>query len=228
DWELIVVDNASIDGTDQYLEDFAQSRSWVKVVINPENVGFSAGNNAGIRASDGEYIVLLNNDTYVTEGWLNKLIRPLRLNPDLGLVGPVTNAIGNEAQIPVFYDDTNEMAKVAKRYSREHDRQIFYCDNLAFFCVALRRNLFDEIGDLDEKFNIGFFEDDDYCMRVRQAGYRIGIAEDVFIHHRLSATLDTLGAIAKKKQFDRNLEIFEAKWGKWKPHSHREGSHAGV
>ena len=228
DWELIVVDNASVDGTDQYLEDFAQSRSWVKVVINSQNVGFSAGNNTGIRASDGEYIVLLNNDTYVTEGWLNRLIRPLRLNPDLGLVGPVTNAIGNEAQIQVFYDDTNEMAKVAKRYSQEHDRQIFYCDNLAFFCVAFRRSLFDEIGELDEKFNIGFFEDDDYCMRVRRAGYRIGIAEDVFVHHRLSATLDTLGAIAKKKQFDRNLEIFEAKWGKWKPHSHRESSHAAV
>ncbi len=223
-WELIVVDNASVDGTDEFLEQFSQDRQWVKVVTSPENIGFSAGNNLGVRFSCGEYLVLLNNDTYVTDGWLNKLIRPLRQNHSLGLVGPVTNAIGNEAKIDVHYSDMAEMANVAKRYTEKRDRQIFYCDNLAFFCVALQRSVFDEIGELDEAFNIGFFEDDDYCMRVRQAGYSIGIAEDVFVHHRLSATLDTLGAIAKKKQFDANLEIFESKWGKWTPHRHRNSA----
>ena len=86
------------------------------------------------------------------------------------------------------------------------------------------RQVFERVGELDEAFGVGFFEDDDYCRRVELAGWRIACAEDVFVHHHLSASFDQLKAEAKKKLFDANKAIYEAKWGAWEPHAYR--SHA--
>jgi GT2 family glycosyltransferase len=74
---------------------------------------------------------------------------------------------------------------------------------------------------MDEAFGIGFFEDDDYCRRVERAGYGIACAEDVFVHHHLSASFDKLGADRKRQLFERNKVIYEAKWGPWVPHEYR-------
>ena len=70
---------------------------------------------------------------------------------------------------------------------------------------------------------MGFFEDDDYCRRVQAAGLRVACADDVFVHHHLSASFDKLKAEAKKQLFDRNRAIYEAKWGPWLPHEYRPG-----
>jgi GT2 family glycosyltransferase len=78
------------------------------------------------------------------------------------------------------------------------------------------------VGELDERFGLGFFEDDDYCRRARAAGFRIAIADDVFIHHELSAAFDSLGPRAKQEQFERNRRLFEEKWGPWTPHKYRD------
>ncbi|MGI8559866.1 MAG: glycosyltransferase family 2 protein [Luteimonas sp.] len=71
---------------------------------------------------------------------------------------------------------------------------------------------------MDEAFGIGFFQDDDYCRRVEQAGFTIACAEDVFIHQHLSASFEKLGADHKQSLFEQNRIIYEAKWGEWKPH----------
>ena len=222
DWELIVVDNASQDRTAAYLSEYAATRPWVRVVANKENLGFSRGNNVGLREANGEYLVMLNNDTYVTQGWLVDLIRHLRKNANLGLVGPVTNNIGNEAKIDISYSNMNEMEEEARRYTMMRRwEKLLYVDSIAFFCVAFSQKLYSEIGPLDELFETGFFEDDDYCERVRLAGYQIAIAEDVFIHHHLSASFDALGEERKREIFEKSRRIYEAKWGPWRPHKYR-------
>ena len=73
-----------------------------------------------------------------------------------------------------------------------------------------------------QDLEIGFFEDDDYCNRVGLAGYRIGIAENVFVHHHLSASFDTLDRERRNEIFEKNKQRYERKWGSWKPHSYRE------
>ena len=73
----------------------------------------------------------------------------------------------------------------------------------------------------DESFQGGFFEDDDYCRRAVEAGFKLGIIEDSFVHHHLSASFDQLGKQRKQEIFDANKAVYERKWGEWKPHSPR-------
>ena len=221
-WELIVVDNASSDGTVEYVEEFARTRSYVRIVPHQENIGFAAGNNAGARAARGDYLIFLNNDTYVTRGWLGDLVRHFDQRPDLGILNPVTNNIGNEARIDVTYSDMQEMAREAARFTSQRRGKTMELDVCAFFCVMVPRRVWDDVGELDEQFGLGFFEDDDYARRLKSKGYTLACAEDVFVHHHLSASFDTLGEERKRQQFEQNRALFEAKWGAWNPHQYRD------
>ncbi len=227
--EVIVVDNASTDGSPEWLRRWEQGRSAAghsrRLILNRENLGFSAGNNVGLAAATGEVLILLNNDTYVTPGWVRTLSAHLRRDGRLGLVGPVTNNIGNEARIEIAYADLSEMIRVAGEYTRAHPGRSLPMRNAAFFCVAMRREVYEQVGGMDEAFGVGFFEDDDYCRRVEKAGYSIACAEDVFVHHHLSASFDQLKAEKKQELFNRNKEIYEAKWGPWVPHVYRANPH---
>jgi GT2 family glycosyltransferase/glycosyltransferase involved in cell wall biosynthesis len=222
DFEIIVVDNASTDGTPEFLRSFAESHPDIRVILNDANEGFAAGNNRGIGAASGEYIVLLNNDTVVTRGWLCRLIYHLG-KKEVGMVGPVTNWSGNESRIPVDYTDISQMETFAQKYTRSNEGQTFSIRMLALFCVALRRSVVDEIGLLDERFGIGMFEDDDYSRRIREKGYEIICAEDVFIHHWGRASFSRMDESEYYRLFDENRLKFEEKWQiKWQPHQYRQ------
>lgn len=224
DWqnlELIVVDNASGDGTQDMLEKWAASGSARQVILNSDNRGFAAANNQGLAAATGEYLILLNNDTYVTRGWVRGLVTHLRRNPGVGLVGPVTNNIGNEARVETGYSGMVEMAEFARHYTALHAGRTFALPTLAFFCVAMSRDTYELVGPLDEDFGLGFFEDDDYCRRVALAGLACVCAEDVFVHHQLSASFDSIDQDRRRALFERNKAIYEKKWGDWQPHSYR-------
>lgn len=220
-WELIIVDNASTDGTPDYLVQYAKGHDNIRVILNDNNLGFSAGNNVGLRAAKGEYLILLNNDTFVTPNWIKKLIVHFQQDKSLGLIGPVTNNIGNEAKIELNYVDMEDMIDKSNAYIEKHLNIRLYVNTVAFFCVAIRREVIDEVGLLDEDFGRGFFEDDDYCIRARNAGFKVAIAEDVFVHHHLSASFDKLKDQEKQKLFEKNKAIYENKWGTWVPHQYR-------
>lgn len=219
-WELVLVDNASPDGTADFLRQYAQDRPHVRLVLNDENLGFAEGNNVGVRASSGDVVVLLNNDTEVTEGWLLGLARHLRDDEGLGLVGPVTDNIGNEARVVLA--EGQHWRSAARAYTSQRLRRLLELPTVAFFCVAFRRSTWDAVGELDARFGTGFFEDDDYCRRVADAGLRVAVADDVFVHHHLSASFDALGAARKQALFERNKALYEQKWGPWVPHEYRE------
>ena len=129
--------------------------------------------------------------------------------------------IGNEAKIPVDYKSMEEMAVQARDYTIRRGRMRLAASTLGFFCVALSRRVLDEVGLLDEDFQVGFFEDDDYCRRVELAGFEIAIAEDVFIHHHLSASFEKLGQERRDEIFHANKKVYERKWGTWEPHRKR-------
>lgn len=221
EYEVIVVDNASTDGTREYLVQLASARENLRVQLNEHNEGFARGNNIGAALAQGEYLVFLNNDTAVTKGWLTGLIRHLA-DQEIGMVGPVSNSASNQSRIPVDYSDLADMDTFAAGYTRAHQGQAFDIPVLAFMCVAMRRALFEEIGPLDEQFGLGMFEDDDYAMRVRRKGCRIICAEDVFIHHSGGRSFLKLDAAHYWRLFWENRGKFERKWNvRWTPHISR-------
>ena len=219
--ELIVVDNHSSDGTPDYLRELRARRPDVKIFLNKSNLGFAAGNNVGLQGATGDYLVMLNNDTVVTPGWALSMLRHFQSSPKLGLLGPVTNNIGNEARIDIGYPDLPSMPYLARKVTLGRMGQRLPIRNVAFFCVMMPRRVFTEVGFLDENFGRGFFEDDDYCRRVELLGMEIACADDVFVHHHLSASFNQLPSEHKQQLFSENKAYYESKWGKWVPHEYR-------
>jgi GT2 family glycosyltransferase/glycosyltransferase involved in cell wall biosynthesis len=220
--EIIVVDNASADETPGFLTTWASEGPDRRIVLNADNRGFAAANNQGLALATGDYLVMLNNDTYVTPGWIASLVAHLRGSTQLGMLGPVTNNIGNEARIEISYDTMDDMLQRAADYTTRHAGQRTVLRTAAFFCVMMPRHVYEKVGPLDEVFGIGFFEDDDYCRRVEQAGWTIACADDVFIHHNLSASFNKLKQETRQALFEKNKVLYEEKWGPWVPHTYRD------
>jgi len=218
-YEVIVVDNDSSDDTQGYLVKLSERHENLKVILNETNLGFAKANNQGIGQSSGDYIVLLNNDTIVPGGWLTRLLKHLD-DPKVGIAGPVTNFVGNEAKLQVSYRTWEEMEEFAQNQTWDNHGRIADIHMLAMFCVAMRRDVFEEVGELDEQFGIGMFEDDDYSIRVKQKGYRVICAADTFVHHFGQAAFGKLIRTGHYDRiFDENREKFERKWSvKWEPH----------
>lgn len=220
-YEVIVVDNASSDATRPYLAYAESAYPRLRVLTSMANGGFAHACNRGIAAAGGEFIVILNNDVVTPRGWLERLLRHLD-DASIGLVGPVTNAAGNEARIDVTYQNLDDMEAFATAHCAEHAGEVFDIGVSALFCAAMRRSLLQQIGPLDEQFAVGLFEDDDLSHRVRRAGLRVVCAEDVFVHHVGEAALKQLAPDDYERIFAANRARFERKWGvAWQPHTGR-------
>jgi GT2 family glycosyltransferase len=218
--ELIVVDNASPDGTRDYLARLAARDPRVRVVYNHRNAGFAAAVNQGLAASRGYDLILLNNDPIPPPGSLARLVEHLK-DLSVGLVGPVSNRAATAAQVETDHTTMGGLLDAAKRRAITGAGRLVDLPMLTMFCVAMRRGVYEHVGRLDERFQVGLFEDDDYSLRVRWAGFRVVYAEDVFVHHFGEASfghLVTAGDYARL--FEANRRCFEEKWGiAWSPHT---------
>jgi GT2 family glycosyltransferase/SAM-dependent methyltransferase len=218
-FEVVVVDNASTDGARNMLRGMAERNETIRLIENDANVGFAKANNIGIREARGRFLVLLNNDTVVSNGWLARLVWHLQ-DPQIGLVGPRTNFVGNEARVDVKYKTWAEMEEAAALLGIASDREVADMRMLAMFCVAMRRDAYERIGPLDEQFEVGMFEDDDYSMRMHRSGYRVVCAMDTFVHHVGQAAFGPLIRSGKYDEiFNLNKKKYEEKWKvAWTPH----------
>lgn len=222
-YEIIIVDNNSQDETPMYLTKLEKEYSNVSTFLNNKNYGFAKANNIGIKHAKGDYIILLNNDTIVTRGWIGGLIKHLERINSLGIVGPVTNNCGNEAKIDIEYYNFNEIDSAADQYTFSNINKLYRNINMvALFCAAFRKEIIKQIGYLDESFGIGMFEDDDFCYRIKKQGYEIACAEDVFIHHHGSVSFNKIATKEYEQLFNKNKELYEKKWNiSWTPHKYR-------
>ena len=134
DYELIVVDNGSGEELLSYLDQLTDRFPFIRVVRNETNRGFAAANNQGLALATGDRFVLLNNDTIVPHGWLTRLVRHLD-EPQVGAVGPVTNRVGNEAQIETSYRTYAEFERFAREYTHGHAGERFEIPMLVMFCL---------------------------------------------------------------------------------------------
>ena len=221
-YELIVVDNGSSDSTPAYLQDLASHHPAIVVIQNARNLGFAPANNQALAVARGDVLVLLNDDTIVSPGWLGHLCE-YAADPQIGLLGPVTNRAGNESQIPTAYRTYGEFLQFAHDRHVSHGGQLLDVPMLTMFCVAMRRDVYARVGPLDEQFAVGMFEDDDYARRVLDLEYRVVCAEGVFIHHFGATSLGKLAAAGELGTlFDANKRRFEEKWQTtWSPRRSR-------
>lgn len=217
-YEIIVVDNGSTDGT---AEELRKRRGALRLSVHPQNLGFARAVNTGLMLAKGTTLAILNNDVLVTEGWLDQLLHCLRKCPNAAVVGPVTNYIGGEQLIQVSYppidrssssEEIAVMQEFAARYNRPDEAKWRYTDRLVGFCMLFSRNTFEEVGYLDEGYELGNFEDDDWVVRLRLQGKRMVIAGDTFVHHYGSITMKGLGEQGFSDVNGRNRQYFIVKW----------------
>jgi GT2 family glycosyltransferase len=212
-YELIVVDNASSDGTVEELQTIAGRLPNVKVILNDFNAGFGPGNNQGLSAATGDILVLLNNDTIVPRGWLTRLGRHLE-DPGLGIIGPATNRSCNEAQIDIPYQTYSEFQAVAASQGQRHDGERRSIRMPMMFCAAFRRDTYERLGPLDERYEVGMFEDEDYALRAKAEGLHVAWTPEVYVHHAYHASI---GKLLPTGDYMRLVKLnqgrFEEKWG---------------
>ncbi len=210
-YEVIVVDDHSSDATrniEQYVDN-------VRVIRNDDNLGFVEACNRGAAAARGEFLVFLNNDTCVTSGWLDALLRPLNEDADVGLVGAklvYPDGRLQEAGGIVFSDAS------AWNFGRGEDaedpaysfaREVDYCSGA---CLAIRRQLFTDIGMFDARYAPAYYEDTDLAFAVRDAGKRVVYQPSAEIVHVEGATAGTDPRTGPKRFQEVNREKFRAKW----------------
>jgi len=209
DFELIVVDNNSSDNTANYLKSIKNNYKNLKIVLNKTNRGYAGGNNDGIKEASGEYIVLLNNDTLVTPNWLSKLTAVFEKDQSIGLVAPVTNN-AQDAQCLNFPEiSPSNYEDISRDYTEKNSGEWFFTNRLIFFCVVIKRSALEKVGILDENFKRGFFEDDDYCQRAINAGYKLAVAEDAFVYHHCGLSFtNTVKTFEFSELLNTNKKLF--------------------
>ncbi len=208
--QVVVVDNGSTDATEEELRRIP----WVETLRNGQNRGFAAGCNQGAALARGGVIVFLNNDTIVAEGWLEELLAPFG-DPEVGAVGPRSNNVsGSQLVEEVGYGtaDAASISAFAEQWRADHTQETTECGRLAGFCLAVRAEAFRAAEGFDEGYAIGGFEDDDLCMKLRAAGYRLLVAHGSFVHHAAHATF-VANEVDWHEQQVENQGRFREKWG---------------
>ena len=219
--EVVCVDNGSADDDVIRLRELTAGLPHVLVVENASNLGFAAGMNSGVAAAHGDVVILLNNDCFIGPGGIESFEAHLR-DTRVGLVGAVTNWTGNEAKIDVNPTSLGAFLRSSIYERLSHCGESSVVRNVAFFCVAFRMSVWDQVGSLDDRFGIGMFEDDDYCRRIAEAGLDIRIARDTFVYHIGEASFSSLREDGRYEAlFASNKAAFETKWNQpWTPHTY--------
>lgn len=209
-FELILVDNASTDGTREYLQALERKVPSARVILNEANLGFAKAINQGIRASSGAYVALLNPDTRVSPGWLGRM--RAHLTEGVAAVGPLTN-FANEHQavgryLPEWEGKPDE--EIARRLWQARARQAVDAKFLTFFCTLLPRAVLERVGLLDEDFFLNQ-EDLEYCLRLRRAGYRLLVATDAFVYHLGGGSKMSLGPAEEMRHHYDSMRVLQRK-----------------
>ena len=214
----LIIDNNSNDGSLDSLHIWQKNvNTFVNFKIIPSSVnkGFSSGNNIGINASDGEFVLLLNSDTIVRPGAIELLVKTLQDNPQMGMASPRLEWPDGTPQESCFrfHRPINELIRSAatgpitrlfKRYEvplRVSDN-VIYPEWTSFACVLIRRQVFEDIGLLDEEFFM-YFEDVDFCKRAREAGWNIIHNPEAHVVHLRGGSSPVKSQAAKKKRLPR-------------------------
>jgi GT2 family glycosyltransferase len=186
-YEVVLVDNASSDSTRELV---ARDYPEVKLIALPVNRRFAGACNAGIRASRGDFVALLNNDTEADEHWLENVAATFRNHPQAGFVASKLRLFDQRDRLHSAGDFYSVRGVPGNRGVWQTDAGQFDDEYVFGACGAAsvyRREMLDKIGLLDETFEFSC-EDVDLSWRAQLAGYRCAFARDAIVYHKISAT----------------------------------------
>lgn len=190
-YEVVFVDNASTDGTKEYLKQLIQDDpEHFRVVTNTENKGFAGGINAGLQAISSfnwEYAAIANNDLLFTPNWLLQLLECIQAT-QYDICAPVSNAAGGTQGINVGYKTVGEIDQWASTYHQVNAGTWTDEGRLVGLCWVMTRKVFETVGYFDERFIGGMWEDNDYCLRAKLAGFKMICDRSTVVHHYMSKT----------------------------------------
>jgi len=210
-FEVVVVDDASPDGTAEFLA----SCSGIEVVVNVENQGYLRSTNLGAAASTAPFLILLNNDTEVSDGWIDDLLGTFDRHPDTGVAGVklvYPDGRLQEAGGIVFNDGSGwnyGRFQDPEDEAYAHVREVDYCSAA---CIAVRRELWDDVGGFDDRYAPAYYEDTDLAFAVRAADWKVRVQPAVRVVHHEGVSHGTDESSGLKAHQRINLDTFVAKW----------------
>ena len=211
-YEIIIVDDASNDETEEILLEIER----LLYIKNDNNLGFLHSCNKGKKQAKGEYLLILNNDVQVQQGWLSNLVEPIKENIAIGAVGPKVlypNGRLQEAGARINIDGSTELIGLADdpalpRYN--YLREVDYCSGV---CLLIRAEDFLDADIFDIDFAPAYCEDVDLCLRLQQRGKKIIYSPKSEIIHHLSATTNKINISHKLKLVTNNTQKLVERWG---------------
>ena len=201
-FRLIVVNDGSAPETTTWLRECAASHSVIELIETNGPLGYTRAANRGLRAGTAPYVVLLNSDTIVPRLWVECLLQCLQTDSRLGIVGPLSNAASWQSiperfaedggweinELPVGYN-VDEYSELVHRISDQAFPRVEFLNG---FCLLMRREVIEAIGYLDEDaFPQGYGEENDYCIRAREAGFELAVADHCYVYHAKSRSFGT-------------------------------------
>lgn len=205
-FKLVWVDNGS--SWEEFQKVFKKfgHKDNLTIIRNNSNRGFVKAVNQGLKHLEGYYVALLNNDIILTAGWLEKMVAGLEREPDIGAVGCIQSSDKSwqnpalmAQRIPEFFSSPkwSGRKKDLKKYNEKLTKQFggMFKENphmIAFFCTVFKREVFENLGGLDERFGDGLGDDDYFTWRMGKRGYRFGVMLDTFVWHGHRTTFRSL------------------------------------
>jgi GT2 family glycosyltransferase len=207
DIPIYVLDNGSPDDSAALQEEFCKDQTNVHSITSSENLGFAGGMNLLANHSSREWLMLIGSDTVFHPDALQILKDGLASLPDhIGIVGPVTNTAGNAQSIDLLGQDLISAFQEWDRVFSKKTQLIVPLYRADFFCVAIRRSLWNQLQGLDRKYGLGYYEDFDFCMRAQQLGMICAMFEDAFVYHQGSVSFKS--NTAQSQLIKKNKKIF--------------------
>lgn len=226
EFEVIVIDNHSPDGSAEALINLFGSNKKIQIIPALRNLGFAKANNLAFERASGEFILLLNPDTEAREGALEKLVRYLEQNPEVGVVGPkLLNPDGTTQpsvrRFPRIWPSVLVFSGL-HRFFRPHRylmedfdyNQEAEVDQVMGAALLTRRSIISELGFLDEKFWL-WYEEVDFCKRVKDAGYQVKYYSKAVVTHQGAQSFSQMNMYERKRAVARSLVYYFQKHGSW-------------
>ncbi len=218
EYEIVVVDNSSQDNSIKKLEKLNN----IKLIKSNENNGFASGNNIGIKyaiENGAQYILLLNNDTTIEKNAISILVEQLKNHNELGIIGSRIMYYDNRELINYCGGDINwlKATSIHNNYKEKFNNNIekfFYTNFITGCCMLIKKEVFEKVGYLPEEYFM-YYEDVDFCIKVKEAGYKLGIDTNSVIYHKVSASSGGEDNAFSIKWGTRNRIIFINKYKKY-------------